>query len=163
MAHKRKTKQLRMTFEDGPLGPNPDDPTDEPLVVTMRGVPISTIFDLGAFAGIENQFSKEGIEAMSQVFSILADALIEWNLTEDVCKAHELAECDECPPDAVFERPVPPTLEGVKTLDLAEAQLLIQTWTERAAGVSGPLEQPSAAGAQSAAMDHLPMEVSPGS
>ena len=163
MAHKKKTKQLRMTFEDGPLGPDPDDPTDEPTVVTMRSVPLGTIFELGDFARIENQFSKEGIEAMEKVFGIVAGALVEWNLVEDVCKGHDRRDCWECPDDAVYERPIPPTMEGVKTLDIDEAQYLVQKWTEAAAGVAAPLAQPSAAGRPSAALDHLPMEAaSPG-
>lgn len=159
MAHRRKVKQLRLHFEDGPLGPDPAVPGDEGLTVLMRSVPIGTIFELGEFASIGDQFSAEGMAAMTKVFEVLSSAVIEWNLTEGRCPLHDSAECKECPEASFIDHPVPATLEGVKTLDLDEAQLLIQRWTESAAGVSAPLAQPSGGGRPSGALDLLPMEV----
>lgn len=157
MSYKRKVKQLRLTFAPGTaLGPDPETGTDG-LVALMRSVPVGTILDMAEVADVANQFTPEGMKALGKVFGIVADGLIEWNFTEDVCKEHEAVECETCPPATVFERPVPPTLEGVRSMDLDEALILVQEWTKAAAGVADPLGPASDAGKLSA-LHSLPME-----
>lgn len=149
--YRRKTKQLRLTFEGTAL---------DGLVVVMRSVPVGTILELAAMAELAQDFTPEGISKLGEVFELVAQALISWNLEEELCDGHGAVECEICPegsPTTIM--PVPASLEGIKSLDLDEALLLVQSWTQAAAGVSAPLDQPSPGGSPSA-VAALPMEPS---
>lgn len=149
--YRRKVKQLRLTFEGSSL---------DGLVVLMRSVPVATILDLADLAELSTDFTPEGLRNLGQVFGVVADALVSWNLEEETCDAHGVAECEDCPEDAPRTvRPIPADLEGIKSLDLDEALLLVQQWTQAAAGVAAPLGRGSADGRQSAVAS-LPMEPS---
>jgi hypothetical protein len=147
--YKRKTKMLRIHFEGTQL---------DGLEVLMRSVPVGTILDLAALSELATEFTPEGVKKLGEVFELVAQALVSWNLEDELCDAHAAPDCEECPEGAPTTTvPVPASLEGIKTLDLDEALLLVQYWTQAAAGVAGPLGQSSPAGKQSAVAS-LPME-----
>jgi hypothetical protein len=148
--YRRKTRQLRLTFE----GSNLDG-----LEALMRSVPVGSILDLADLSDMATEFTPEGLKKLGEVFELLAQALISWNLEDELCDAHAVNECEECPPGAPTTIvPVPATLEGVRTLDMADALLLVQQWTQHAAGVAGPLDRSSSDGRPSAVAS-LPMDV----
>lgn len=149
--YRRKVKQLRLTFEGSAL---------DGLVVLMRSVPVATILDLGELADLATDFTPEGLKNMGKIFDVVAGALISWNMEEELCDAHGAPECEDCPEGApTTVRPVPADLDGIRTMDLDEALLLVQQWTQAAAGVSGPLGSGSGDGRPSAVAS-LPMEAS---
>lgn len=147
--YRRKTKALRLHFEGTEL---------DGLEVTMRSVPVGTILDLAEMSELASKFTPEGVQKLGEVFELLAQALLSWNMEDELCDAHADMDCEVCPPDAPRTVvPVPANLEGIKSLDLDEALLLVQHWTQAAAGVSGPLAQTSPGGSPSAVAS-LPME-----
>lgn len=128
--YRRKAKEFRLHFEGTSL---------EGLEVHMHSVPVGTVLQIAELAGLADEFTPEGIQTLGMLFQILADALIGWNLEES---------------DGT---PVPASIDGVHTLDLDEALLLIQHWIQAVAGVARPLEQPSTGGGPSP-VESLPME-----
>jgi hypothetical protein len=126
----RQHKKYRMTFEGTVL---------DGLVATVNSVPVGTMLQIAEMAADGAEFTPEGLKTLGSLFELLADSLVEWNLQDD---------------DGT---PIPPTIDGVRTLDMDEALLLIREWMKAAAGVSSPLE-PSLNGGEPSAVASLPME-----
>jgi hypothetical protein len=152
----RKTKQYRLTFEGTDL---------DGLVVSMRPVPIATVVRIAELEAIAQSsessgLSAGGVEAMNEMFHILADALISWNLEDEVCAAHRDAVCQSCPEGAeTVGVPVEATYEGLATLNLEDVMTLMRHWMQATSGVSptGPLP-PTSTGGDLSAVASLPME-----
>lgn len=128
---KREKRHYRLTFEGSPL---------DGLVVVIGGVPVGTMLQMAEMAALVDSFTPENIGTLGLMFQILSDSIVEWNLVDD------------------DDQPVPPTMEGVRSLDLDEAMLLIQQWMQHTAGVSGPLDQGSTGGVPSGVAS-IPMDV----
>ena len=131
---RRKEKLLRLRFEGTQL---------DGLEATVRPVPVGLVFDVAEMAELSDPTTgtdtdTSGAKATAEMFRAFADSLVEWNYET---------------PDGV---PIPPTLEGLRSLDIDEAKDLIQAWMQAAAGVSGPLEQNSTDGRPSGVVS-LPM------
>lgn len=126
----RQHKQYRLTFDGTVL---------DGLVATVRSVPVGTMLQIAEMASDGAEFTPEGLKTLGALFELLADSLVDWNLQDD------------------DGNPTPATIDGVRSLDMDEALLLIREWMKAAAGVSGPLDQPSSGGEPSAVVS-LPME-----
>lgn len=166
--YKRKIKHLSLSFEGTQL---------DGLRCVMKSVPVGTILDLASLSAIASNMTADDMAKLSEMFDILAGALVSWNHETDYCAAHHLADCadcgcpahgdlicDECVhhADTVTEAD-PPDINGVRSLDLDDALVLIMQWTQAAAGIAGgeagPLGRPSPGGGPSPVAS-LPMEPS---
>jgi hypothetical protein len=130
MGFKRQSKEYRLHFEGTEL---------DGLVVHVKSIPVGAILDLAALAELANEVTAEGLKSFGLMLATLADAMVSWNLEDD------------------DDQPVPATIEGIKTLQVGDAMLLIKAWMDAAAGVSGPLDRPSTGGSPSPVVS-LPME-----
>jgi hypothetical protein len=150
----RKSRAYRLVF---PPGSELDG-----AVVVMRRVPSGALFDLTKLAALADEQTPEGMAAIGDLFTMVADGLSSWNLQDELCDAHgrEVGACEDCPDGAPTHLvPAPTTVEGVRSLDLQELMLLIGEWMTAAGGVSpsSPLDRSSSAGAPSV-VAQLPME-----
>jgi hypothetical protein len=127
---RRQRKRYRLRFEGTSL---------DGLVVVMESVQIATMLQIAEMASLADELTPEGLQSLGVMFELLAEALIEWNLEEE---------------DGT---PVPATIDGVKSLDLGDAMLLIKEWMGAIGGVDRPLDQGSTGGGPSAVAS-LPME-----
>ena len=100
-------------------------------------------------AGRVETLTDEQIEQMDVLFQLFADALISWNLDEDV----EDSETGELTGEV---RPVPPTLDGLWSQDPPLVMTVFEVWTKAMATVPAPLPVPSSSGAPSP-VGSLPM------
>jgi len=134
-----KQKVYRITF-DG-------HPELDGLILRAKSCPVGKFLDMTSLAANldpgarRQQLTQEEIDQMAGLFQGFADALIEWNLETE------------------SGEPVPPSLEGIRTLDLDTALDVILTWPGAIADVAAPLDSPSSNGATSAALS-MPMEIS---
>jgi hypothetical protein len=128
---KRDKRQYRLHFEGTVL---------DGLVALVKSVPVGTMLQMAEMAALVDGFTPADISTLGMMFEILADALVEWNMVDD------------------DDQPVPTTMEGIRSLDMDEAMLLIQKWMEVTVGVPGPLDPGSTAGAPSPVAS-IPMDV----
>jgi hypothetical protein len=96
---------------------------------------------LGAFADLMAIFDEGGLtrENLDAIFDGFSNVLLEWDVEDEE------------------GNPVPATRDGLYSLDLPEAQAIIEAWRDAVTGVSRPLEQPSDDGSPSLAAS-IPME-----
>lgn len=107
----------------------------EGLKVSIRGLNTGQYMDL-----FEAKVEAEGGGETSKLLTIMASRLMDWNVEDD------------------DDRPVPPTLDGIKTQDLDFNLAIVNAWTTAMAGVAAPLEQPSTSG-ESSLEASIPMDV----
>jgi hypothetical protein len=148
---RREKTQLRLHFE----GSNLDG-----LVAVMDPVEVGEVID---FAELSEKEVRTAAENM-RVFTMLAEHLSEWNHEHEECSVHgQPARCRACRDEGVVSPvewvPTPPTMVGVRMLDVGDAMLFVKHWMEEAASVPGPLSQSSFNGPTSPAA-RLPMDVS---
>ena len=98
-----------------------EDEEYEGLEVRIRGLNTGQVLDLDT---ARTDGSDEAIAAMLQ---LMADQLVEWNVEDD------------------DGQPVPPTFEGVRSMEMGFNWAVINAWQEAVAGVSAPLDEPSTA------------------
>jgi hypothetical protein len=102
------------------------DGTDQDgLTVRIRGL---TIAQLDTLQEAEIDNTVDGRRATQE---LLAEQLVEWNMEDD------------------DGRPLPPTLDSIRSLDPAEFSAIISAWATAIAGVTDPLEPSSNGGAPS--------------
>jgi hypothetical protein len=132
VAYTRKPKVFRVSFEE----PHPL----AGLTVQTKGLSIKEFAAFGLRMGDVAQIEQAGtdaeklgelrdlVDAIDEVRSLFADALIEWDmLNED-------------------GSPVPPTLDGVKSLDDDEFFGIVNEWLEAIGGPSPDLGKGSGLG-----------------
>jgi hypothetical protein len=139
----RKATIYRLIFEDEDL---------DGLEVRVRGMTTGQLLDLtraasslvgkvGGQVRVED-LAPSDMDSMDLLFSSLADALVEWNLEEEV-------------DGAVL--PVPATLAGIRSQESAFVFRLVSEWMEAAGGTPGPLGGRSTSGGTFPEVS-LPME-----
>lgn len=89
------------------------------LEVRIRGLNTGQTLDLDVARADGSE------EAIRSILELMADRLIEWNVEDD------------------DGQPVPPTFDGVRTLDLDFNWKIIDAWQNAVAGVPAPLDEPS--------------------
>lgn len=112
-----------------------EDPEMNGLEVRIRGLTTGQYMDV---VSMKEQAESGGETA--ELFEFMADRLVDWNILED---------------DGIT--PVPASLDGLKTLDMAFSMAIVNAWTSAIAGVPAPLEQPSSGGEPSLVAS-IPME-----
>lgn len=127
------------------------DPEMHGLEVRTRRVTFDTAMDLIEMA--EDLDKAGGLGDREQIEKFLLmfadEVLLSWNLDEDIL--------DEEGNETGEVRPVPPTLEGLKSQDVAFVMEIFQSWQTEVVGVAAPLGATSPAGPPSEAPP-LPME-----
>jgi hypothetical protein len=109
------------------------------LIVKARSVSVGTLLEFTAMADLAERLTgdgaaqaAEGVEVMRVVGDLLgsfADVLRSWNLTDE--------DGDD----------VPPTLDGLRSLEFRHAMTIITAWTRAASDVPAPLSSGSSGGA----------------
>lgn len=130
MGFRKQEDHYRLNFDGTKL---------DGLTVTMRSVDIGTLLDFAELAELGKNLTSDNVAKVRELFEAVAGNIVEWNY------------------EAADGTPVPPTYDGVKTLGLPEAILLLREWVNAMANVPDPLEQPSRAGSTSPVVS-LPME-----
>lgn len=94
------------------------------LEVKLYSLSVGQMLDLSRLADGARQQTGDA----NMMFTQFAESLVGWNLEDEV-------------PDAtgVGARPVPPTLDGVRSCDLDFILRLVHAWMDAIAGVSAPL------------------------
>lgn len=126
MGYQRARKVFRLTFED--------EPGLEVLAYSASLGTITGLLDLVKGLGGDKADRREGLAMLGRVdelFSTFAASLKEWNLEDEDGK------------------PIPATVDGLKTQDLDFTLELILAWMEAVVSVSAPLKQKSSGGDQS--------------
>jgi hypothetical protein len=128
------------------------------LEVRARGVPLGTFLELidlaSVFDGLDDDttnLTPEEAGKVRQLFEAFGGVLVSWNL--------EQPELDADGEETGASVPVPATLAGLYTQDMAFVFQVIQAWMGAIASVAGPLGPPSAGGAPSLEAS-MPMAVS---
>lgn len=130
MGYKKSKTIYTLKFEDEFDG----------LVVRARSLPLGKFMRLAPLVDMDiGDFSAEDVEKLDQLFELFSEALISWNIEEPVDPD------DEDGP----QKPVPATKEGLYSLELPEALIIIINYSVAVGGVSTPLAQPSSDGSPS--------------
>lgn len=134
MGYRPKSVVYALDFEDG---------DHAGLEVCARGVALGTFLDLTSLASsageslgdtsLTPQQAKASVDAIGKLLAGFADVLVSWNVEHPTTG-----------------EPLPPTLDGLRSLDFPFVFVMIKAWMGAAAGVSAPLGQPSSGGRQSA-------------
>jgi hypothetical protein len=133
-----KKKTYRLRFEDSDM---------EGLDVRAGSLTVGAMLDLSRLADT----ARDNPDEADRMFGEFARALITWNV-----------EVDAADDDGVSRQPVPPTLEGIRSLDVDFALAVIKAWLEAVSGVPDPLAGRSNSG-QPSPEASIPMEpLSPG-
>ena len=111
----------------------------EGLHVSIRGLNTGQYMDL-----FEAKTEAEAGGETSRLLHIMASRLVSWNVEDE------------------DDRPVPATLDGIKSQDLDFNLTIVNAWTTAMAGVSAPLE-PSSSGGGPSLEASIPMEALSGS
>lgn len=112
------------------------------LVVKVRALSLQEAldgFDMQWAADNDTDFATRKAK-LDELHHHLVDHLVEWNLQEE---------------DGT---PVPPTFEGLRSLEPPFTAVLVTAWLRGRTAVSAPLEQPSDGGAPSELEASIPME-----
>lgn len=121
-----------------------DDPELDGLEVKVRSVSLDRYLgfaDFGRLAELRTRAMTSDDRALvARMFDEFADALVEWNLTED-------------------GEPVPATRQGVRDQDAEFMTTVVLAWITALIGVSAPLDSSSTGGPPSEALElSIPME-----
>ena len=132
MGYVRKRRVYRLRFEDEEL---------DGLVVKVRSASVGRLLEFMRFlAGLsDDDLIADDVEKFAGLFESFAEVLEEWNLEDE------------------DGRPVPATLEGVRTQDADFVMDIMRVWFQAVTQPPGPLPATSSAGGPSAAPP-LPME-----
>lgn len=131
MGYKKKSDIYKLAFEDEYEG----------MEVRARSMPLGKFMRMAKLIDMDvNAMSSEDIDNMDELFGLFADALVEWNITDE------------------DDNPVPATKEGLYDLDLREAMVIIVSYTSAIGGVPDPLDRKSTDGEQSPEAG-IPMQV----
>jgi len=128
----RKRRVYRLQFEDEEL---------DGLVVKVRSASVGRLLEFMRFlAGLSgDDLTADDVEKFAGLFESFADVLQEWNVEDE------------------DGRPVPATLEGVRSQDGDFVMDIMRVWFQAVTQPPAPLPATSSAGAPSAAPP-LPME-----
>ncbi len=120
------------------------------LTVKATGAPIGTLLDLigmidlaerlGASTTADAEAGPEALRAVGELLAGFAKVLRSWDLEDDDGTA------------------VPATLEGLRTLEMRHAMLVISTWAGAASAVPAPLSSGSSGGQPPPELS-IPMEL----
>jgi hypothetical protein len=125
-----------------------EDPALDRLEVTIRGVDVNTMLELQSFADLAavddpGKMSPAEIKASSnnlkRTVTILADALVSWNL-----------EADD-------DTPLPVSYDTLSRQEPSFVMKIVEAWSTAIAGVNTPLEKGSNSGVTSPAVS-IPTE-----
>lgn len=105
------------------------------LEVKARAQNLGTFLDMTALATIGDTPTGEDIAKMHALLDGFADVLESWNV-------------ERPGPDGEMV-PVPPTVEGLRSLKFGDVFKIITAWIKVTAGVPGPLGEASSGGAPS--------------
>lgn len=99
------------------------------LEARMYGGNLGQAFEFAGLVGITDETATaEDVRLLLQQYSVIADHLKSWNV-----------ETDE-------GEPVPPDLEGLKSLELKHVQIIAKAWQAAQVDVPGPLPSSSPSG-----------------
>lgn len=142
MGYRKQKTILNLKFEEHPE-----------LEVRLRAFKVDELLKLTTTAqtmmGPDGKVnvSAVGTEDLELLFGKFADALLSWNLEEDVSQTEDVEDW----------QPVPTTLDGVKSQEIDFVMELIDVWMTAVAGVEAPLPEGSNSGETSRELS-LPME-----
>lgn len=122
-----------------------DDPQYEGLEVRAVSADLGTFLDLTALAEIGDDPSPADIGRVGELLSGFAKVLRSWNVLDDQ------------------GNDVPPSVDGLKSLEFGFCFAIIAAWIKATAGVAAPLARRSNAGGPSVDLSTLPQEVLSGS
>lgn len=116
-----------------------EDPELDGLVIRMKAVKIGKVRKLLRLLNSEQGHSDE---QMDEMFKLMADGLVSWNLEE--CD-------DEGNPVLIDGRPVPipATIEGIEDQEFPFILQILNTWMEGMTGISEDLGKGSGSGVTS--------------
>jgi len=128
----RKRRVYRLRFEDEEL---------DGLVVKVRSASVGRLLEFMRFlAGLSgDDLTADDVEKFAGLFESFADVLQEWNVEDE------------------DGRPVPATLEGVRSQDGDFVMAIMRVWFQAVTQPPAPLPATSSAGGPSA-VPPLPME-----
>lgn len=133
MAYRAKSKVRQIVFTD--------DHEFAGLHMTVRGVSIGKFLRLLSMAEIKSKVpTEEELQRLRDFYGYFADALVDWDMEDE------------------DGNPVPPTAEGVSSLDFELVTKLVMEYADAIAGVSAPLGESSTSGGTFQEQS-LPMEV----
>ena len=127
----RKRRVYRLKFEDAEY---------DGLVVKVRSTSVGGLLDFMGFLTLDpDALTPDDVARFAGLFDAFAEVLQEWNV------------------QAEDGRPVPATLEGIRTQDADFVLDILRVWFQAVTQPSAPLGATSSAGGPSAAPP-LPME-----
>lgn len=107
------------------------------LEVVARSIPLGAYLEL--MDVFDDGLTKENTDTL---FGAFTKVLVSWNIEDD------------------DDQPVPTTVEGLYSLDLNEARVIIEAWRDAVTGVTGPLGS-SSTGGEPSPVASIPMETLP--
>lgn len=133
MGYVRKPKIYKLTWAD--------DTEYAGLEVRARGAQLGTLLELMTLATQvrDTRDAESGVEVVKSLLTGFAAVLVSWNLEEPVDE-------DDLDGEA---RPVPATLDGLKSQDLPLVMTVIEEWIEAVSGTPGDLGKGSSSGGTS--------------
>lgn len=139
MGHQRKRTIYKLVFQDEYEG----------MEVRARSMPLGKFMKMAKLLDLDTTaLTSTDVESMSELFALFVEVLIDWNL-EDTVEDDEGNE---------VVTPVPATLDGIMSLEIDEAMMIIVKYSDALGGIAAPLAQPSTDGSPSLE-DGIPMEV----
>lgn len=101
---------------------------EDPLEVRARSAPLGTFLDMTALASIGSNPTPADIAKVGDLLLGFATVLKEWNVEDD------------------DGQPVPPTEQGLRSLEFPFVFRIIAAWIKATAGVAAPLGPASSGG-----------------
>lgn len=132
--YKPQRRKFRIQFDEETSFPGLD--------MTVKGMSTGRLLDMMSlaerFVGVdfsdedaETKFSEEDRKAIELLFEGFADALVSWNMLH---------------PDEDRDDELPPTISGVRELDITDVLPLILSWIDAVSGVDADTKAPSSSG-----------------
>lgn len=118
-----------------------DDPQYEGLEVRAVSADLGTFLELTSLAEIGDNPSMQDIGKVGDLLIGFAKVLRGWNVTDD--------QGD----------PVPPTVDGLRSLEFGFCFAIVAAWIRATAGVAAPLAPGSNGGGPSVDLSTLPQEI----
>jgi hypothetical protein len=138
VGYRRQKKIHKLTF---------DESTGDLAGLEVR-VHSLTVGELMDMSRLTDQAGRSDADA-DEFFQNFVRHLVSWNVEDEFADA-----------DGVGLRPVPPTMEGVRSCDMDFIMAIVKRWMEAIAAVPDPLPEPSSGGPPhlegSLPMDPLP-------